>query len=189
MFVPTGSSSPPGAEVANCPTDFSRDGFVAGQHLRIMKSQCKKDLRNRARTCNTQIHDVFVFATGICASIESIVYIFIYVCIYVTIFMYMHVMIKYDIYKYTYTYVHHINFHEIKYDIYGFHHIGPLMVDFRDHRSGGTRHSSLQHHCQRSAKSWARQPKGSKRNGRNPERLFGSIKKSPKTWEIWILME
>lgn len=36
-------------------------------------------------------------------------------------------------------------------------YIGPLMIDFRDHQSGGTRHSSLQHHCQRSAKSWARQ--------------------------------
>lgn len=61
-----------------------------------------------------------------------------------------------------------------------FTYIGPLMIDFRDHQSGGTRHSSLQHHCQCSAKSWARQPKGSKRNGRNPERLFGSIKKTPK---------
>lgn len=106
---------------------------------------------------------------------------------------YLYVYACYDeiwcIYIYTYTYVYHINFHEIKYDIYVFHHIGPLMIDFRDHRSGGTRHSSLQHHCQRSAKSWARQPKGSKRNGRNPERLFGSIKRTPKTWGIWILME
>ena len=79
--------------MANCPTDFSRDGFVAGQQ------------HDRDGTCNTQIHDVFVFASGIYASIESIVYSFMYVCIYVTIFMYMHVMIKYCVYIYIHIHV------------------------------------------------------------------------------------
>ena len=74
---------------------------------------------------------MFVFASGIYAFVELIVYLFIYVSIYVPIFMYMHVMIKYGVYIfiYTYTYVHHINFHEIKYDIYGFHHIYRSFYD------------------------------------------------------------
>ena len=110
------------------------------------------------------------------------IHVCMYVCIYVTIFMYMHVMMKYGVYIYTHTRMCIISIFIISSTVsmFFFTCIGPLMIDFRDHRSGGTRHSSLQHHCQRSAKSWARQPQGSKRNGRNPERLFGSVKKSPK---------
>lgn len=160
------------------------DSWQVSSMTGMGQRQCKKDLRielglaiHRFMMC------LFLFLPPVFMHLLNLLVLFVYACTvhmsYVTIFWYMHVMIRCDICIPICIISIFIISNTVS--MFFFTYIGPLMIDFRDHRSGGTRHSSLQHHCQRSAKSWARQPKGSKRNGRNPERLlFGSIKKTPK---------